>query len=212
MPGDDSGVRGTAPRFPDSLVRQPAKAKLRRPLSRRRAAPHSGLRFPEVRGRGTPGPRGPADLGISRSRGSPDFDSASPPVPQASRARCLRLAPQNPRWAHYRFRPPGFCCARKRSALRPGHLPTALGLRSPRAGIGVLPVLIGQIPRDPGQPDRDSAAWAAGAGRSSGAPHFAFPGHRSRSKATDVAASLDGSRRMEASAIERKWEYILTRM
>ena len=42
---------------------------------------------------------------------------------------------------------------------------------------------------------RDLTAWAARAGCSFCTPHFAFPGHRSRSATTDAAAPSRGSRR-----------------
>ena len=51
----------------------------------------------EVRGgAGHRGPRRPTDLDTSRHRGLPEERTASPPVPPASRARCLRLAPRRP--------------------------------------------------------------------------------------------------------------------
>jgi hypothetical protein len=45
-------------------------------------------------------------------------------------------------------------------------------------------------PGDANLSRRDRAAWAAGAGCTSGTPHFAFPGHRSPPRAFDAAAPL----------------------
>ena len=54
------------------------------------------------------GPRdGPAGLDTSRHRGlSNPVVAASPPSPMASRARCLRFAPQRPRWTYLSGNPP----------------------------------------------------------------------------------------------------------
>ena len=171
----------------------------------------SVLRRPEVRGRGTPGPRGPTDLEVSRSRGlaisrqSGCAVTASLPVPPASRARRLRLAPHTPGG----LEPCDGCSG----VLPEDPFPPLMDLGD------ACPLVTGLRHRhqEARMVRSRRTGTECGLGRRGGGVRLAplnshHPGHRSRSKATDVAASLDGSRRMQLSPAAANRKVSLTKM
>ena len=121
--------------------------------SRLRAMLHSLA--PEPRARGTPGfsqPTAPCACETKHTGKSPRTNRKTP----AFRARCLRLAPQDPRWA-YRFRQPSF--------WDPAASPPLEGMTA--AGAKACVPLRPPRPCDARLARRDRAAWASGVGATS---------------------------------------------